>query len=114
MGIYDRDEIKSIKHIPDVAGLTSSIEGNLAEEKDLLDCWQKLTIACKSDKCKTPNVEHILTQLRTICALRGDSTVDGMIIENLRKLDTKICEIIVELVNKSLPEYANSYQRFAL
>lgn len=114
LGIYDKDEIKSVKHIPDVAGLTSAIEGKLAAEKELLACWQKLTTACRSEKCKVPNVEHVLTQLRTICALKGASTVDGMTVENLRKLDSRICEIIVELVNKALPDYTNAYQRFAL
>ena len=114
LGIYDKDEVKSVKHIPDVAELTSSIENKLASEKALLDCWQKLTSACKSDKCKVPNVEHVLTQLRTICALKGASTVDGMTLENLRKLDTKICELIVALVGTSLPEYKNAYHRFAI
>jgi hypothetical protein len=114
LGIYDKDEVKSIRHIPDVAGLTSAIEGKLNGEAQLLECWNKLSTACKSDKCKLPNVEHILTQLRTICALRGASTVDGMTVDNLRKLDTKIGEIIVELVNIALPDYKNAYQRFAL
>jgi hypothetical protein len=114
LGIYDKDGVKSIKHIPDVAGLTSSIEAKLAVEKVLLECWHKLTTACKSDKCKTPNVEHVLTQLRTICALKGASTVDGMTVENLRKLDTKICDLIVALVGNSLPEYKNAYHRFAV
>jgi len=125
LGIYDKDETNSIKHIPDVAGLTSAIESRLDVDskctdekgllaKELLDCWVKLTTACKSDKCKVPNVEHILTQLRTICALKGASTVDEMTVESLRKLDAKTCEIIVDLVNKALPEYTNAYQRFAL
>lgn len=114
LGIYDESGSKSIKHIPDVAGLTSSIETKLAGEKELLECWYKLKAACTSDKCKAPNVEHILTQLRTICALKGASTVDGMTVHNLSKLDTEIGKIIVELVNKSLPEYKNAYQRFAL
>ncbi len=117
LGIYDEKGDKSIKHIPDVAGLTSTIEAKLAADKDLkelLDCWHKLTSACKSDKCKVPNVEHILTQLRTICALKGASTVDGMTVENLRKLDTKICNLIVALVGNSLPEYKNAYHRFAV
>ncbi len=114
LGIFDENGAKSIKHIPDVAGLTSSIETKLQTEKDLLECWKKLTTACKSDKCKVPNVEHILTQLRTICALKGASTVDGMTVENLRKLDTEICDLIVALVGKSLPEYKNAYHRFAL
>jgi hypothetical protein len=88
LGIYDKDEAKSVKHIPDVAGLTLAIETKLAVEKDLFECWSKLTTACKSDKCRVPNVEHILTQLRTICALKEASTVDGMTVDNLRKLDT--------------------------
>ena len=114
LGIYDKDGTKSAKYIPDVAGLTSAIETILATEKDLLDCWKKLASACKSDKCKVPNVEHILTQLRTICALKGASVVDGMTVENLRKLDTTICDIIVTLVGKTLPEYTSAYHRFAV
>lgn len=114
LGIYDKDEIESAKHIPDVAGLTSSIESKLTEDKDLLECWHKLATACKSDKCKVPNVEHILTQMRTICALKGASTVDGMTVSNLLKLDAKICEFIIELVGNSLPEYKNTYHRFAV
>ena len=114
LGIYDKDGLSSSKHIPDVAGLTSAIEGKLASEKDLLECWHKLTAACKSGKCQVPNVEHVLTQLRTICALKGASTVDGMAAETLQKLDTRICAIIVNLVDKALPDYINSYKRFAL
>jgi hypothetical protein len=117
LGIYDKDGSASIKHIPDVAGLTLTIAAKLAEDKslkDLLDCWNKLTTACTSDKCKIPNVEHILTQLRTICALKGASPVDAMTVENLRKLDTNICDLIVSLVGNSLPEYKNAYHRFAI
>lgn len=114
LGIYDKDGYKSLKHIPDVAGLTTSVQSALATKKELLDCWNKLTNACKTIKCKVPNVEHILTQLRTICALQGSSTVDGMSMENLRKLDIEICNHILELVGKPLPEHMNSYHRFAI
>lgn len=117
LGVYDEKGDKSVKHIPDVAGLTSTIEAKLAADtalKELTDCWHKLMAACKSDKCKTPNVEHILTQLRTICALKGSFTVDGMTTDNLRKLDVKICDFIVALVGNSLPKYKTSYHRFAV
>jgi len=114
LGIYDKEEAQSVKYIPDVAGLTSEIKIRLAGEKALLECWEKLAHTCESDKCTIPNVEHILTQLRTICALKGLAIVDGMTVENLQKLDKKTCELIVELVNKPLPEYTNAYQRFAL
>ena len=113
LGIYDKDGAKSIKHIPDVAGLTAAVESGLGGKKDLIDCWNKLKIACKSEKCPAPNVEHILTQLRTICALKGASSIDGMNMVDLRKLDVAICEVIVSLVGKSLPEHKNAYNRFA-
>jgi hypothetical protein len=116
LGIYDEKGDKSIKHIPDVAGLTSAIEAKLTADtklKELLACWRKLIAACTSDKCKIPNVEHILTQLRTICALKGSSTVDGMTTDDLRKLDVTVCDTIVALVGSSLPEYKTSYHRFA-
>jgi len=113
LGIYDKDDIKSIKHIPDVAGLTSLIETKLVVDKELLDCWNKLKTACESKKCVTPNVEHILTQLRTICALKGSSTVDGMTAVTLKRLDDQICDHIVALVGSSLPDYKNAYHRFA-
>jgi hypothetical protein len=117
LGIFDEKGDKSVKHIPDVAGLTATIEDKLAADtalKPLRECWQKLMVACKSDTCKNPNVEHILTQLRTICALKGSSAVDGMTTANLRNLDVKICDLIVELVGKSLPKYKTSYHRFAV
>jgi hypothetical protein len=113
LGIYDEGGGTSIKHIPDVAGLTAAIQSALAGENDLLECWSKLTTACKSSTCPVPNVEHILTQLRTICALKGAATVDGMTVKNLRDLDARICGLIVSLVGKSLPGHKNAYHRLA-
>ncbi len=117
LGIFDENGDKSVKHIPDVAGLTTAIEAELVADlalQQLADCWRKLMAACKSDKCKAPNVEHVLTQLRTICALKGFSAVDGMTTDNLRELDLKICDFIVSFVGKTLPTYKTSYHRFAV
>jgi len=113
LGIYDKDGEESLKHIPDVAGLTSAVGTDLDEASHFKDSWTKLTSACKTDKVPIPNVEHILTQLRTICALKGTTQVDGMTSDGLRKLDTKICGLIAKTVGKGLPEHTNSYHRFA-
>lgn len=113
LGIYDAVGTKSIKHIPDVAGLTTSIETFLIGETAFKECWTKLTTACKSETIPLPNVEHILTQLRTICALKGSTSVDGMTADSLIKLDTRICELIASSVGKPLPKYPNAYHRFA-
>jgi hypothetical protein len=113
LGIYDKDGKQSLKHIPDVAGLTTAVGTALNGEAHFKDSWAKLTAACKTDKVPIPNVEHILTQLRTICALKGTAEVDGMTANGLQKLDIEICELIANTVGKDLPEHINSYHRFA-
>jgi hypothetical protein len=113
LGIYDKDGNKSLKYIPDVAGLTVVVGAGLNDDGEFKDSWTKLMAACKTEKIPNPNVEHILTQLRTICALKGTAKFDGMTTDILQKLDTKICELIAKAVGKGLPEHINSYHRFA-
>jgi hypothetical protein len=112
-GIYDKDGVASLKHIPDVAGLTvavgSALEGNVAFK----DFWAKLIAACRTAKCPSPNVEQVLTQIRTICAVRGTSQIDGMSGSELAKLDSEVCNQIVRVVGKELPDHITAYHRFA-
>lgn len=110
LGIYDRDGIKSVGHIPDVAGLTVKVASGLngADKSH----WEKLHTACQSPNC-TVNVEHVLTQLRTICSLKGVSALDGMTSDDLKTLDTTICQQIALHVGKPLPQYICSYHRLA-
>ena len=112
LGIFDKDDKESAKHIPDVAGLTAVIASELAKESEFKASWEKLSTACK-ETIPTPNVEHILTQLRTICALKGSSSFDGLTSDGLKSLDARICRLIADTVGKSLPNYTNSYHRFA-
>lgn len=113
LGIYDKDSNESLKHIPDVAGLTAAVGAALDGEDHFKDSWAKLTAACKKGKVPIPNVEHILTQLRTICSLKGTTHVDGMTADELRKLDTEICKLIAKTVGKRLPTHTTSYHRLA-
>jgi hypothetical protein len=112
LGIFDKTEKESLKHIPDVSGLTISIGSSLTGT-DVQTAWTKLTAACTSANVTSPNVEHMLTQLRTICALKGTALVDGMSASDLRVLDDRICELISKTVGKPLPEHRTSYDRFA-
>ncbi len=114
LGIYDKDGMQSLKYIPDVAGLTTAIGNDLEDgEVQFKSFWGKLAAACKTDKLPNPNVEHILTQLRTICALKGTTVLDGMSADGLRKLETKICGLIANAVGKNLPQHTNAYHRLA-
>jgi hypothetical protein len=113
LGIFDKDGTASVKHIPDVAGLTEALAAALDADAALKPCWSKLTTNCTTAATPRPNVEHILTQLRTICSLQGASHYDGMPPDVLRTMDERICEKIAEIVGKSLPDYTTSYHRFA-
>ncbi len=116
-GIYDADGKKSLGLIPDVAGLTAAVEASLAAltgpDADFRKAWDTLTTRCKS-AAPAPNVEHVLTELRTIRSLRGGGPLDGMTAETLTKLDGRICRVIADTVTKKLPDHANAYRRFAL
>lgn len=112
-GIFDKEGKVSLKYIPDVAELTTAVGAELDGNTEFKKCWGKLATACKSDKVPIPNVEHILTQIRTICALKGTKEVDGMTAEGLQKLDERICQSIAKSVGKHLPEHIDCYHRFA-
>lgn len=112
-GIYDKEGKASLKYIPDVAALTTAVHAELEGNAEFKKYWGKLADACKTDSVPTPNVENILTQLRTICALKGTKEVDGMAVDILQKLDDKICQSIAKVVGKPLPEHISCYHRFA-
>lgn len=118
LGIYDEKGEKSLGHIPDVAGLTKKVCERLTETdgsriQKLLPRWTAISDACKGDSLKVPNVEHLLTEIRTVCARRGASTVDGLTKEELQDLDTTICDYIAESVGIPLPTHRCAYHRFA-
>lgn len=120
LGIFDEKGAKSLGHIPDVNGLTTKLRERLVkhdesedEEKKLCPVWDKLSDACKDEKVNKPNVEHILSELRTLCGRRGKSEVDGLTKNQLTSLDEKVCEFIADEVGKELPAHRCSYNRFA-
>jgi SIR2-like domain len=120
LGIYDADGQTSLKHIPDVAGLTLNIRTKLQardtdkkQDEHSLPIWDKLLEFCKDGSVADPNVEHVLSELRTLCGRRGKCDVDGLAKDKLINLDAVICDIIADEVGKELPNHRCSYHRFA-
>jgi len=120
LGIFDELGQNSLKHIPDVAGLTKAVRDKITDhdkgkppEEQLGGMWDKLHDACTDEAVSTPNVEHILSELRTLCGRRGKGDIDGMSKDGLSLLDETICNFIAEEVGKSLPPHRCSYHRFA-
>lgn len=121
LGIFDDKDEKSLRYIPDVAGLTVRIRERL-QERDVTTpppvpllgpIWDKLSESCKCAIVKIPNVEHILSEIRTLCSRRGNGDVDGVSKADLQLLDSTICDFIAEEVGKSLPVHRCAYHRFA-
>ena len=119
-GVYDKDGKKGSPHLPDVSKLTEDVRAALesadagkVDDKKLAPCWDKLAAACKDGGQVSPNIEHILSELRTLTARRGTSAVDGLSKDRLEDLDKAVCDLIVKAVDKPLPAYRCSYHRFA-
>jgi len=120
LGIYDAAGKDSIVLIPVIVELTKRVADGLdASDKaagatsTFRKNWDSLCEECRPTDGKTPTVEDILTELRTLANRRGSAPVLGMTKKMLNDLDDKICALVTEQMRKSLPIYRCSYHRFA-
>lgn len=120
LGVFDEKGEKSLSLIPDVARLTDSLRNGLVEidktrtpEKAFIPCWDKLVTACQEGGENNPNVEHILTELRTFTARRSKAPFGDIEKDRFTALDAQVCDLIVKEVGKSLPKHRCSYHRLA-
>lgn len=101
--------------IPDVAGLTNIIGEKLKGEKDSLSDYEKLVSQLKEDNpSKSPNIEDILSHLRSLRQIAGKGTVREFIAKQLDVLDEDICRIISSEVDKELPTEDSPYHNLAI
>lgn len=101
--------------IQDIAGLTKNISVQLSSGNDKkLSSWDKLVGICKEDGLSDANIEQILTQVRALRNVAGSSTVRGLSGEGLEKLDSDICKIISDEVDKYLPDNNSPYHNLAM
>jgi SIR2-like domain len=120
LGVYDEEGNKSIVLIPAVVELTKRVADGLQASDSVQGAiskfkvnWDALRTECTSADSKEPTVEDVLTELRTLANRRGTAEVLGMTKKDLNDLDNKICALIATEMRKPLPNYRNSYNRFA-
>lgn len=120
LGVYDAAGDKSIVLIPAVVELTRRVADGLQAIDSAPEAsskfkthWDAMYEECKSSDGKEPTVEDVLTELRALANRRGKAEILGMTKRNLNDLDEAICTLIAKEMNKSLPTYRNSYNRFA-
>jgi hypothetical protein len=100
--------------IPDVAGLTNIIINQLTgTEKNPSHC-NKLVRQMIDDGLANPNVEDMLSRIRSLKLVAGKGTVRGFVAQDLADLDNAICQIISEKVDKELPDTDTPYHDVAI
>jgi hypothetical protein len=99
--------------IPDIAGITKVIRETLEKCKECSPLLKIVENHFKTDGRNDTNVEDMLSHIRALRAVVGKDKVRELSAENLDKLDEKICNIIHELADKSLPNTQTPYHRIA-
>ncbi|MCA9129158.1 MAG: SIR2 family protein [Planctomycetales bacterium] len=120
LGIYDAAGSKSVVLIPAVVELTKRVADGLHAADSASTAttsfkaqWDALYTECKPSDGQDPTVEDVLTELRTLSNRRGSVKILGMGKKEMAELDDKICALISAEMRRPLPEYRNSYNRFA-
>lgn len=104
---------KILPLIPDIAGITEIVKEKLSKSKDKSEQYKKLNDHFVKDGNKSPNVEEMLSHIRSLRTVVGKGTVRGLAAKELDMLDFEICRIIHELADKSLPSSKTPYHQLA-
>ncbi len=101
--------------IPDVAGLTKIITNKLSSnDPDKPSNSDKLLMQMKEDGLENPNIEDILTEIRSLIQVAGKGKVREFVLKDLEELDLEICKIISSEVDKELPNEETPYHNIAI
>ncbi|MBE0427853.1 MAG: hypothetical protein IBX72_14565 [Nitrospirae bacterium] len=88
--------------IPDIVGITAIIRDTLTKSKEQASHFQKLEEHFVKDGNKDPKVEDMLSHIRALRTVVGKDEVRGLTAKVLDELDSKICQIIHEIADKTL------------
>ena len=91
--------------IPDVARLTKSVIERLDENN------KKVTHGIREDLGEGANIEDILTKVRQLSQVIGNTNVSGLDSKGHKQLADEICKKIGEIVAKELPKESNPYTK---
>ena len=99
--------------IPDITEMTQFIRNRLVESTKHERTVQIVDGHFETDGRCNPTVEDILTHIRALSAVAGKDKVRGLTSEELDQLDSEICSLIHEFVDKELPKTETPYHHVA-
>lgn len=100
--------------IPDIAGLTRIVCDRLGECEECGPLLRRVEGNFAQDGLAEATVEDILSHVRALRAVAGNDAVRGLTGSELDQLDERVCGIIHEVADKSLPVNRTPYHRVAL
>ena len=98
--------------IPGIEGITRTVR-ELLETSDMKSPFETILAHFAADQRGEPNVEDLLTHVRSLRSVAGNDQVRGVSAGDLDKLDRAICEVIADVVDKSLPSSDTPYRNVA-
>lgn len=98
--------------IPDISEMTKQVCAKLSES-EYKSQYEKILANFSSDGNPDPNIESILSHIRTLTEVAGADEVRGLRKDDLIGLDLKICDEINRIVDKRLTEGNTSYHKVA-
>ncbi|MBI2796655.1 MAG: SIR2 family protein [Gemmatimonadetes bacterium] len=99
--------------IPDIAGLTKIVRTELESDAEAMVAFASVLQRLATSGNATPNVEEILSQIRSLTEVASGGPIDGLTHETLLALDQRVCEITTGVVNERLPDNSTPYHRLA-
>ena len=110
--VKDGDGTKPL--IPNIAGLTIAVNEALKSMEDLKGPHAKLTTGLNEDLGRAPNIEDMLSRLRTLATIAGKHSVRELGLDSIQKLEKAITTQITQEVNVELPDTSTPYDDLAL
>jgi hypothetical protein len=99
--------------IPDIAGITRLVREQIASEKDCGPILRTVDEHFATDGRTDTTVEDILSHIRSLRAVAGKGKVRGLSADELDLLDHRICEVIQQAADKTLPSAPTPYHHLA-
>ena len=98
--------------IPDIKGVSSRVFGEIRKSA-LKDPFDRLFSHFSKDGLPDPNIEQFLGHLRSLQKVAGNDSVRGLSGKELADLDKTVCDLLVALADKNLPDLDTAYHRVA-
>jgi hypothetical protein len=99
--------------IPDIRGLTELVDTHLSNSATHKANYAALKKRFESTPPTTPNIEEILTHIRSLLEVVRNGNIDGLDKSALSSMDTEICKITTEIVGVDLPDIKTPYHQLA-